>query len=345
MVDGAKEISVSFLGESCNLFLFEGCLDSSALNFALDARFGLDGAAFFLTLAETGPNSAVVPLTSALPPGIALDLHLRDPRRLSQLTGPLRDQDDAGKGVGSLSVEVRGGLGLSRTCSSGMDKSLGDPDDLAQCMEMEYIRQRPITSAALSRSGVQDAATPSSPSCQRRKRRSPDERDAPLLQHSYDIASPRGEEEGDERRPSLLAQMSWMSAASKQQVALAEAVDVVDRLSRLNLDLANERTLLAWTRTSLAFMRTFFPFLGLGGIGFQWALVMGVRAGILLLTLLAAVFGVLRYVQVKRVTFAPVSGNVRFGRFTIHWFTTLLILGAVLMVAANVATAFQPLKK
>lgn len=57
--------------DSCTLLLFEGG-DSTALVFALNARFGLGGMPFHLTL----PGSrSVVPLTAALPGGLTLLLH------------------------------------------------------------------------------------------------------------------------------------------------------------------------------------------------------------------------------------------------------------------------------
>mmetsp|Transcript_60033 Transcript_60033/g.131530 ORF Transcript_60033/g.131530 Transcript_60033/m.131530 type:complete len:291 (+) Transcript_60033:103-975(+) len=68
-----KEVTVVHGTSSCKLMLFEGG-DSAALNYAVNARLGLRGAAFYLTV----PNDdvAVVPLCTALPSGLTLHLHL-----------------------------------------------------------------------------------------------------------------------------------------------------------------------------------------------------------------------------------------------------------------------------
>ena len=44
----------------------------------------------------------------------------------------------------------------------------------------------------------------------------------------------------------------------------------MERFNRLSTDLANERTLLAWIRTSLAAIRTLFTYLGLSAISDYW---------------------------------------------------------------------------
>jgi len=267
---------VSFESDQCTILLFEG-QDSAALNYSLNARFGLEGVPFYLTLAGTGPDAAIVPLTAALPAGTSLVLHLRDRSRAVQ------PASGAAHGEPSRSPTTGGG---------------------SRSADAQPLRERaePLLSPAARGTGAGD--------------------------------SPR-------RCFSSRTHSTEMCSMTRQDAvqSLAHAVKDVDRMQRLTLDLANERTLLAWTRTSLAAMRTALGFLSPDGEGLVWLGLLLSRCSMVVLCLLAAIFGTLRYSQVKRVTFAPVSGAIRFGRFSMHWFTSFLALACLVMAGCIVEKA------
>lgn len=296
---------MSFDMEQCTILLLEG-QDSAALNYALNARFGLEGAPFYLTLADAGPNSAIVPLSSVLPAGTSLSLHLRGRKRSPT----------------AVSGEYRLGIACSQSGTQQHGSGPADPSrpksagpevfDLPEADRLLRERAKPLL--------TQDSG---------------DSFFAQEFQREISAAMSAAMSGGAEGRESQGTQMTPVPTETRQQAAgLVSAVATVDRLQRLTLDLANERTLLAWTRTSLAAMRTLFPFLGQSGEGLLWLGVMSSRFGMVTLCIMTGIFGVMRYVQVKRVTFAPVTGTVSFGRATIHWFTSLLILSCVVMAAS-----------
>lgn len=267
--------------ETCILLIFEGPSDSTALNCSLNARFGLEGAPFYLTVHGTGPDAAVVPLSSAIPAGTCLALHVRE-RELQQ-----------------------------RACvSSGNGTALevGTPG-------VDHLREKaqPLLTAEM-----QSAASSSNASIS-------------------EALSPQEAGRGCPRPAGRRGSYEMLAGS------LRETNEVVDRMQRLNTDLANERTLLAWTRTSLAAMRTAFAFLAVTGEG---AMLVGLhfsRWGMATLCLLAAGMGIRRYVQVKRITFQPVTPDVRFGRISIHWFTWFLSIACAVMSACMYSRTVQKL--
>lgn len=290
--------------ERCTLLLFEG-QDSAALNCSLNARFGLEGAPFYLTLAGTGPDSAIVPLTAALPAGTSLVLHVREVQERR------RSSRASSGGDSTQAFRLR--------VPSGRAGSLDPPD-----ADLLSERAKPLLEP--SSSSLHNGA------------------------FSVDMDRPDGERLPHERGEcqSLETQMTQLSAASRHHqqaaaaaVSIVEAVQDVDRMQRLTLDLANERTLLAWTRTSLAAMRTVFPFLAMDGEGMLAIGLIFSRCGMVFLCLLAGFFGTVRFFQVKRVTFAPVTGAVRFGRCSMHWFTSFLGVACAVMAACTISAALS----
>jgi len=271
---------VSFEKERCTLLLFEGSQDSAALNYALNARFGLEGVPFYLTIVGTGPESPIVPLTTALPTGMSLALHLRDGK--PAFAPP-----------------------------SGLPRQPQAPGRLADHVDADVLRDRAEPLLA----------------------------DNSLVESSGNtfLVGAQGDEP-PRRRSHSSVQMTMTSATRQERAAVTSfesAVENVDRMQRLTLDLANERTLLAWTRTSLAAMRTVFPFLGLTGEGLLWLGVLSSRCGMVVLCLFTGALGIVRYTQVKRVTFAPVHGPVHFGRVSIRWFTAFLAFACLVMVGCT----------
>lgn len=107
-----------------------------------------------------------------------------------------------------------------------------------------------------------------------------------------------------------------------------------ERWSRLSTELANERTLLAWIRTSLAAERTVFTFLGFkatNGPG-VWQHIYFAATGLLAtVTIVFGVVGVERFYKVKHAL-SRAQPPATYSRITIQ--PALLCLGIVLAVAA-----------
>jgi uncharacterized membrane protein YidH (DUF202 family) len=62
-----------------------------------------------------------------------------------------------------------------------------------------------------------------------------------------------------------------VSSDHSRQISIVEQTNVIDgmvRLNRLSTELANERNLLAWTRTALALCRTSIAYIGVVGINY-----------------------------------------------------------------------------
>ena len=76
----------------------------------------------------------------------------------------------------------------------------------------------------------------------------------------------------------------------------------MEKMSRMSTDLANERTLLAWVRTTLAIMRTSFATIGIEGVNPAWSFVHSCSVGLMVLLMVAAAFvGSYRYYRVARI--------------------------------------------
>merc|ERR1712054_490031 len=119
-------------------------------------------------------------------------------------------------------------------------------------------------------------------------------------------------------------------------VAIESAAVVLDRYSRLSTDLANERTLLAWVRTGLAAMRTvftFFPLMDTAVLGARDTSI-AAQCVMMLVCVLAAFSGYMRYVKIKVATFMPIPPK-EFGRQSVKFFYGVFMF-VVLGVAMGV---------
>jgi uncharacterized membrane protein YidH (DUF202 family) len=109
---------------------------------------------------------------------------------------------------------------------------------------------------------------------------------------------------------------------------VSEQLNGIERLNRLTTDLANERTLLAWTRTTLASIRTLFTYLALDGKSAAWkASITATEFSMATLVLAAATTGVWRFWRVKSIVHMKIP-PAGFGRITIRPLAVLLLVTA-----------------
>jgi len=309
----AKKLTVGFETDTCTLFLVDGA-DSASLCHALDARFSLNGRAFFLTL--PGSNG-IVPLTASLGDGLALTLNVRP----------------ALAGVVASAAPVA----ASQEASAP-------------------------SAPFLFPAGQQEVPAPCAPKSLPVDQRTNSPRAAPLLQQVEAQPSPRNRAERLEalsgsvqmneipQHPSLTRHGSIASghmgtgiSRSMSEQQLADTAQAIDRCSRLSTDLANERTLLAWTRTGMAAMRTALAFktLEIKDLGLLVILSHeAARLSMALVFISAAILGVIRYKRIKDITYTYTIPDVRFGRLSIHYFTVLVIVGTLALLAAQLADSF-----
>ena len=148
---------------------------------------------------------------------------------------------------------------------------------------------------------------------------------------------PRGRKCSGDWTPSAASSLREYSAASRQE----EVLEGLDRLGRLNTDLANERTLLAWIRTNLAVMRTCFAMINLSGIGKAWE--DSVRVAQVLMTtlmLLLSVTGAWRYYKLKGIIYMTVPPKY-FGLISLKPTNFLVIVSSITVAIGMYATGWK----
>eukprot|EP00602_Paraphysomonas_sp_CaronLab_P007841 CAMPEP_0185033018 /NCGR_PEP_ID=MMETSP1103-20130426/21621_1 /TAXON_ID=36769 /ORGANISM="Paraphysomonas bandaiensis, Strain Caron Lab Isolate" /LENGTH=119 /DNA_ID=CAMNT_0027569145 /DNA_START=312 /DNA_END=671 /DNA_ORIENTATION=+ len=93
-------------------------------------------------------------------------------------------------------------------------------------------------------------------------------------------------------------------------------MDAMFRMTRLSADLGNERNWLAWQRTGLAYIRTFFAFLVLSGTSpFGNVAVKIAFFGFLIIGALITALGYNHYISIKNLLMTPEPPQ-KFGRIS-----------------------------
>ena len=111
--------------------------------------------------------------------------------------------------------------------------------------------------------------------------------------------------------------------------AQREQLEGLERLSRLTTDLANERTLLAWTRTCLAAIRTCFTYLSLTATEAAWrGVITATEIGMATLVVATAAIGAWRYFKIKDVLAQKLPPR-EFGRFSMRPLVALIFITAI----------------
>jgi len=316
----AKRLTVEHAGESRALLLVEGA-EAASLAQALAGWLG--HSRFYLTLPG---DDAIVPLTAALPSGLTLALHV--PARASAAPSGRRRAHSAwaaepgggAHGEGAAPARRRALTAAYEPAEAEGSQAGKQQRDLTRQSSFHLWRTAPMELAVgllAEDPAPLDAVAESHPEDARRAPWSSSDPDA------HDDDGDAFAEHGES--PKLRRSETVLTNTGMAEVE--EAVANLDRFSRLSTDLANERTLLAWMRTSMAAFRSACCFLSIaGGFSYNAARVMMVVACVW-----SAVSGIRRYQKIKQVTFALVPPK-EFGRVSIWWF-------AFLMVICNVAIA------
>eukprot|EP00928_Gymnodinium_smaydae_P000663 TRINITY_DN10253_c0_g2_i1.p1 TRINITY_DN10253_c0_g2~~TRINITY_DN10253_c0_g2_i1.p1 ORF type:complete len:350 (-),score=62.10 TRINITY_DN10253_c0_g2_i1:324-1373(-) len=321
------------------LVLIDGA-EPSALAEAVAARVarhcGTSAApkgGFYLT-SGADPDGAVVPLSSSLPDGLELTLH-----------PVLRPQSSPAS------------ASRSRAPSASGERELGEYDPRAPLLPWAEAsassgspvsqRNRGDTSESRPSFGV----LPNGNGCGKAERCEAARQDVNVVQ------TPSAQQSTPPREPpstplgGLFRASSSFGSFSRlwpvaddnkspsdtqtSEVHTQRMVDSVERFSRLTTDLANERTFLAWMRTTLAAVRTLFTFYSMSGVSemFQDSLYVS-EIGMASVMLIATLTGRWRYTRMKTIINRKVPPRW-FGRISITYLYVVLLV-VTLITAANI---------
>lgn len=294
--------------DSCTLLLFDKTEPASLVH-AVTSRFRLGQLPFHLTRCG---DDAVVPLSSELPAGLTLSLHV-----------------DGGR------------LGKSDLTSSEVSRETKVPDDMVLSFD-PVLKTKSFLEHEDAHGSTKEVALRSIPSL--------GSGDAlrstgciPLLQDRGPAGDSRLSSPGAARSSESLHDDLYHchrhhdSTVSEAADAMNDVVKTVDRMSRLSSELANERTLLAWVRTGLAAMRTVFSFFGVAALSAGWLdSVIFAQGAMMTVVLVGSATGTLRYHRVRKAL-KMADPPEDFGRNSIMWFNSIVIITSV-AVAAGIYT-------
>eukprot|EP00927_Polykrikos_kofoidii_P054872 TRINITY_DN49224_c0_g1_i1.p1 TRINITY_DN49224_c0_g1~~TRINITY_DN49224_c0_g1_i1.p1 ORF type:complete len:323 (-),score=36.00 TRINITY_DN49224_c0_g1_i1:67-1035(-) len=312
-----KELTVVHGKASCCVALVDGA-EHVALVSAVNACLRLGGSEFYLT---TDDGRAVVPLTSALPGGMTLNLHLQRP------CTPLADEVPCRSTALVVTPSSEDSAASSYVEMSSCAQTSKDVVKTQLKSEFSHTSTLPLLASPKADESVSSGRCVTF--------------DTTVDQTLYSNFS-----ELPRRQASSDTLVSHNSASSNHDVSIAitnqmeQAAETIDRFSRLSTDLSNERTLLAWIRTAMAATRTSIAFLALTAEGVWLGGLHLSRMAMVTLVLTAAVGGIVRYRSVKAATFLRLPPR-QFGRLSIHWFIFFTMVSVSTLVMGMYSQNFQ----
>jgi len=139
----------------------------------------------------------------------------------------------------------------------------------------------------------------------------------------------------------LRSRMTTMESRDSQNDAVETMLDAVNRFERLNSDLANERTMLAWHRTCLAAMRTALAFVAVTALQSRWQdAAMTIAGAMSLVVIVTSVSGMIRYQRVKQIL-SMKDPPQKFGRPSNAWLNLLVLFASAATALAICVRAWD----
>jgi len=325
-----KTVDILHGTDCCSLVLLEGA-EPSALTHAVAAKFHLGHHPFYFTYQE---SDAIVPLSSSLPSGRTLILHVCS----YSSYGYHHHHHHSHHGQRSHHTMVYDNEpsapppSLSRSDPASNSTSISMTDPLLAGSWKDYRpepgRELPDTDRSVQMVGNDRQPFPSNDELDGLGKRLSEinEADGSKVEHSRATLIVPEYLGVSGSRVSMSSHEAHEAAMEATAAAIAESARTIDRFSRLTSELANERTLLAWIRTGLAAIRTVFPFYALIDATSSWgwrATVIAAQVAMMTVVMFAGVSGTLRYEKVKNALRLH-DPPQEFGRVSVNWFNGLV---------------------